>query len=700
MIKVRFLKIKYSFKLFFIGCVALLLLGGCYGLGLNITFPVLTFEGLNSYGFFYTVMSVANYSFSSRQTVDGGGLKYTFSGSDSGGGQPSLSVTVCSGVALFTLHDPLIIQLPEHVYVSEGSYESQNGELQEGNLTVRNMASVPVTPELDIYAEPGHRIYVVDFPDGVEFGPVGGKERQFSLRLQLVNTQQGTNNHYQAKVISTVKVDLDGALYYLPIYPMETDFSKLPAIALGGPSGSKYEVEIPDMSAFTLPETISYDLRASGRELHKLYYPHIDCSGDWETELVLFNDNAATSLSGTLIIYSDFGNVLSGVPIDELPARGRREFSLNELVNCARERPGYAVFEHRTENQVKGFAKLSISGRFRTAIPAQSDSENNAGDLLVPHVASGGEWWTGISLINTNPTAQRVVVETNIEDDSSWSLTFNLAPGERTYFTFADMAHGESEQKLPLITSATVTRGAGIIGVELFGSKVSSVNKYLGGLLLRDDTTTTMYYPHTVSDDLWWTGVVGYNPGATTARVFITPYSSAGEELSDGFTGGQLTINSKDKYLGAVSNLNFPPETAWFKLESTQPLTGFELFGKVDGTQLAGYTSCNIDQRSGIFPKLEKSGWTGIAFVNVGEAATVYLNAYNNDGQLVASTETLELVANEKKVAVVEELFSGDISSATYITFDSESPIVGFQLNASSDGMLLDALPGLPKSAF
>ncbi|MCK5679468.1 hypothetical protein KAI46_01500 [bacterium] len=36
-----------------------------------------------------------------------------------------------------------------------------------------------------------------------------------------------------------------------------------------------------------------------------------------------------------------------------------------------------------------------------------------------------------------------------------------------------------------------------------------------------------------------------------------------------------------------------------------------------------------------------------------------------------------------------------DISSANYVTFDAVSPIVGFQLNSSSDGMMLDGLPAL-----
>jgi hypothetical protein len=42
-----------------------------------------------------------------------------------------------------------------------------------------------------------------------------------------------------------------------------------------------------------------------------------------------------------------------------------------------------------------------------------------------------------------------------------------------------------------------------------------------------------------------------------------------------------------------------------------------------------------------------------------------------------------------------EQIFSQDISSATYIAYSSDRNVVGFQLNGSSDDMMLDGLPGL-----
>ena len=96
-----------------------------------------------------------------------------------------------------------------------------------------------------------------------------------------------------------------------------------------------------------------------------------------------------------------------------------------------------------------------------------------------------------------------------------------------------------------------------------------------------------------------------------------------------------------------------------------------------------------------MFAKTEKDGWTGIAFVNIENSpATVTMTAYDDSGNVIA-TESLNINAYEKVVDVAPNLFSQDISNATYITYSSDGEVVGFQLNGSSDDMMLDALPGM-----
>jgi hypothetical protein len=131
------------------------------------------------------------------------------------------------------------------------------------------------------------------------------------------------------------------------------------------------------------------------------------------------------------------------------------------------------------------------------------------------------------------------------------------------------------------------------------------------------------------------------------------------------------------------------------EITAASPITGFELFGTNNGNQLAGYTGVGISRTEGVFAKLEDDGWTGIAFVNIEDStATVTLTAYNDNGAEVA-TQVMNVAANAKVVDLPENIFTQNISTATYIGFSSDREVVGFQLNGSTDDMLLDGLPGL-----
>ncbi|MBE0556825.1 MAG: hypothetical protein IH628_06285, partial [Proteobacteria bacterium] len=208
---------------------------------------------------------------------------------------------------------------------------------------------------------------------------------------------------------------------------------------------------------------------------------------------------------------------------------------------------------------------------------------------------------------------------------------------------------------------------------------------------LTDKTASALYYPH-VDSDGWWTGVVAYNPSNSGCTITITPYTAQGEPLSP----INRDLTAKETYVGVVSQLGLPAQTAWFRIDATSPITGFELFGTANGNQLAAYAGGNgTGAKAGVFAKIEKNGWTGIAFVNTeASEATVSLTAYNDNGAVVG-TQVLPVGGHAKVVKLAEEIFSQSISSATYITYSSDRNVVGFQLNGSSDGMMFDGLPAL-----
>jgi hypothetical protein len=407
-----------------------------------------------------------------------------------------------------------------------------------------------------------------------------------------------------------------------------------------------------------------------------LYFPHVDTSLPWQTEIAVINTGNQT-VTGTLRALSNAGQLVETKAVT-LSAHGRRQITVaNEFTNHTDI--GYIIFDTDSD-AVQGYTKFYQAGYYRTAIPAVK--EVNTSDIYISHIDSSAQWWTGVSLVNTTSATKELTITFN----TGQSVPFTLNANEHKTFTIRSLYN---DQPQPDIRSAVITNASGVVGLELFSS-IEWANQ-MDGLLLTDKTSSTIYYPH-VDSNGWWTGIVAYNPSESACTITITPYSDQGTPL----TPLTLPILGKEKYIGVVTDLGLPAQTAWFKIDSTSPLSGFELFATTDGNQLAAYAEgSGTGAMAGVFAKIEKSGWTGIAFVNTEEsAASVTLTAYNDNGTPVA-TQVLPVGGHAKVVKLAEAIFTQDIGSATYIAYSSDRTVVGFQLNCSSDGTMLDALPGL-----
>jgi hypothetical protein len=407
-----------------------------------------------------------------------------------------------------------------------------------------------------------------------------------------------------------------------------------------------------------------------------LVFLHIATSTPWQTEIAVINTVNQT-VTGTLRALSDSGDLVDTEAV-MLPAHGRRQINVADTFTN-HTNIGYIIFESDSDT-IQGYTKLYVDGTYRAAVAAvRAVSTLN---IYIPHIASDTAWCTGISLVNTTSTAKDLTI--TFSDGSIRTLTLN-AKAHKAFMIeslFNDLPQ-------PDIQSAVITNAGGVIGLEVFGG--SGWSSQLEGILLTDNTTSTLYYPHVAGGE-WWTGIIAYNQSDSAGTITITPYSEQGALLST----STLPIAGRGKYIGAVSNLGLPAETAWFRIDATSTLSGFELLGTIDGKQLGAYAgSSGTGATYGILPKIEKSGWTGIVFVNTeAYAATVILTAYDDNGGVVA-IRVLPVGAYAKVVNMAEAIFTQDISGATYIAYSSDRNVVGFQLNGSSDGTMLDGLPGL-----
>ena len=415
----------------------------------------------------------------------------------------------------------------------------------------------------------------------------------------------------------------------------------------------------------------------------ELYYPHVATTGGWETEICIINSSSEDDLTGTLKGYSDAGvSVIDDISVD-LEALGRKQIVVSEEYTGSDE-IGYMTFEI-TSGSATGYTKFWIDGNFRVAVPAVSSI--STGDIYIPHIASSDEWWTGVSLLNTTSSNK----ELSIRFNDGTVLTHDIGASEHHAFTISSLFGGNAPDGLE---SAVIENGDGVIGLELFCS--SGTTKYLSGILLGNETVTSLYYPHIDTSGTWWTGIVAYNPSDSQAELTITPYQEDGTALAT----QDLTIEGNGKYIGVLADLDLPTGTAWLAIEASQPVNGFELLGSNDGRQMVGYSIVDIAEKQGLFPKIEKNGWTGIAFVNLAdEEVTVNLFAYDDDGDL-QGINSMVLSSHEKRVDVAESLFTTDIDDATYIRYSSDENVVGFQINGSNDPFLADAMEALPSSGY
>lgn len=300
-------------------------------------------------------------------------------------------------------------------------------------------------------------------------------------------------------------------------------------------------------------------LARSGPTLH---FPHVAVSAIWESEVSIINASDSEMLTGELQAYDDGGNGVSQPLTINLPARGRTEIDVGGTGGFSDpESISHLVFTAQT-GEAAGYVKFSTAGKYRAAVPAAPQA--NSGDIYIPHIASNDLWWTGIGLVNTN----NVSATLTIQFDNGSQKTVTLPANGHRAFSIRSLFAGTAQ---PAINSGVIQNASGVIGLELF-----SGGDLLAGFLLSDDTSTRIPYAHIATGAVWWTGIAAYSPNASANTLTIRPYMEDGTPL----TTQSLVIDAQGKYLGTAAQLGLPAGTAWFQIDSSSPMTGFQLFGQ------------------------------------------------------------------------------------------------------------------------
>jgi hypothetical protein len=206
---------------------------------------------------------------------------------------------------------------------------------------------------------------------------------------------------------------------------------------------------------------------------------------------------------------------------------------------------------------------------------------------------------------------------------------------------------------------------------------------------------TKIYFSHIAVDQGWETEIAAINPTGSDAEITLTSYDKTGNQVGDRI---QTTIKAHGRYLRIVGrDFARPTEIAYILL--TSPVFGLKGYSKfyqgLGSTAIRASIMACEPKTSGIFTKIDHTGWTGIAFINTGnDTAHVTLTAYNDQGGKVAQQDKV-LDPGEKAVDIAQKLFTQSIANAAYIEFTADQEVVGFFLNGSNDGSMLDGSQAL-----
>ncbi len=203
---------------------------------------------------------------------------------------------------------------------------------------------------------------------------------------------------------------------------------------------------------------------------------------------------------------------------------------------------------------------------------------------------------------------------------------------------------------------------------------------------------TVVCFPHIATSSGWETEVALINPTTETVSGTLTSYNDQGTQVSQ---PKAITMAPNARVQYTVSQ-DFASSTSIAYMVFKSGVFGVKGYTKFykDGNRVSIMASGA--RMSGIFTKIEKDGSTGMAFVNMEDSpASVALTAYGDDGSVVARN-ALTVNAGQKMVMQVQGFFPGkDLGKATYVTFTSDKGLVGFFLNGSSDGTMLDGSQAL-----
>lgn len=414
------------------------------------------------------------------------------------------------------------------------------------------------------------------------------------------------------------------------------------------------------------------------------YLTAIQSDENWETTLAVANDNERSVLCHIT------AHAASGWPLGvfsaTLPPNGHFRGKVSQIFGQIS--PGISWVRVQSDVLVK--ACSLVRSKDGTQAYAVNGVKRLSADIYLPHIAQDTTvWFTSCNVVNGGVSSTDVDlfmgdVQLELEHHRRFSSDgFNILT--RNQGTLPDASWGRLIDR---------HGRASIAGHELFGrvdgTLQSAAVEFKNPDPIDPEGIQTLVFPHIARDVAqFWTGFAFVNTSNTAREMTLRAWGSGGlliGEKSFTLEGYEKRISLADAFLDGVGT---PDNVDWVETQTRGDIIGLELFGTHDGKRLAGLEATGQSSPSLAMTYLIPDGtrWHGLALVNPGDAdAQVSFSVFNQLGSLLHPTQSQPILAKEKKVMLVTDLFATLSEVASWVKIESDQPLIGFELIGTHDG--------------
>ena len=316
----------------------------------------------------------------------------------------------------------------------------------------------------------------------------------------------------------------------------------------------------------------------------ELFFPHFARTEGWQTSFGLINAGDQTEEISRRS-YDQEGELVASDTIQLAPGqRVENDASyIGILKSDARSMSASAISGRDSLAGYIKFLNPSFASEGRALVPLAM--EKNA-ELVVPHIASGGYWWTGIAVMNTGDDDSTVTF-------SAYDMEGNRIGAAEHFMKAKQNLVREASNIFPGLPAGEIAsmrvvsqNGQPLSGFLLYGS---TDGLQLAGIPICSAVLSPVYLSHLAVIEPWWTGIGLMNVGDAPADITLTLFSSDGD-----FLGAKTyPLNPNQRLASTMKELfgaDIFESARYLKIESDggQPVSGIYLIGTSDGLRLMG----------------------------------------------------------------------------------------------------------------